>query len=169
MKRLFLSVVIFLLVIKFNYAQVEMQRAQAMFIYNFTKFFDWPQTEKTGDFVIGVLGSRELSVELERATKGKKNVTQNIVVKYFKNISEVTKCHVIFVDALKSDNITNIHNQTGVHCLILSDSQSGIAKGAVIQFVSEGDRLKYDFSKTNALKHGLKFHSKVEEMARKNY
>lgn len=169
MKRLFLSVVIFLLVIKFNYAQVEMQRAQAMFIYNFTKFFDWPQTEKSGDFIIGVLGARELSTELEKTTNGKKNVTQNIVVKYFKNISEVSKCHVIFVDALKSDNITNIHKQTGVHCLILTDSQSGISKGAIIQFISEGDRLKYDFSKENALKHGLKFHSRVEEMARKSY
>ena len=50
--------------IKVNYAQVEMSRAQANFIYNFTKFFDWPQTEKSGDFVIGVLGSKSLFTNL---------------------------------------------------------------------------------------------------------
>ena len=169
MKRFILSALFVLFIVKLNYAQVEMSKAQAMFIYNFTKFFDWPQTEKTGDFVIGVLGSKSLSTELENVTRGKKNVTQNIVIKYFKNIDEVTKCQVIFVDALKSNDITNIHTKTGVHCLIISDSYSGIKKGAVIQFVVDGEKLGYDFSKSNALKHGLKFHSKIEEMARKNY
>jgi hypothetical protein len=169
MKRLILSVLFVISIVKFNYAQVELDRAQAMFMYNFTKFFDWPQAEKTGDFVMGVLGDRNLANELEKATAGKKNVTQNIVVKYFRNIDEVTKCHVIFVDAIKSNDLANIHSKTGVHVLIISDSNSGVSKGAAIQFLMEGDRLKYDFSKDNALKHGLKFHSKVSEMARNNY
>jgi hypothetical protein len=155
--------------INVNYAQVEMSKAQANFIYNFTKFFDWPQTEKTGDFVIGVLGSKSLFTNLQKVTTGKKNVTQNIVVKYFKNDNEISKCHVIFVAALKSKSITNIQNKTGVNCLIISDSYAAIAKGAVIQFIIEGDRLKYGFSRDNALKHGLKFHSKVSEMSSKKY
>lgn len=72
MKRFILSVLFVISIVKFNYAQVELARAQAMFMYNFTKFFDWPQTEKTGDFVMGVLGDRDLASELERATSGKK-------------------------------------------------------------------------------------------------
>jgi hypothetical protein len=146
-----------------------MSKAQANFIYNFTKFFDWPQTEKTGDFVIGVLGSKNLFGDLQVVTAGKKNITQNIVVKYFKNDNEVSKCHVIFIDALKSNSITKIHDKTGVHCLIISDSQSAIAKGAIIEFILDGQRLKYRFSQENALNHGLKFHSKVSEMASKKY
>ncbi|MFP4023784.1 MAG: YfiR family protein [Thiohalospira sp.] len=169
MKRLLLSVFFILFIAKINYAQVELAKAQAMFSYNFTKFFDWPQSEKQGDFVMGVLGNRNLSIELERATAGKKNVTQPIVVKYFKNINEVEKCHVIFVDALKSNDISKVHSKTGVHCLIITNSSSGIDKGAAIQFITEGDRLKYDFKSENALKHGLKFHSKVKEMARNNF
>ena len=169
MKRLIFTTLLVLAIIKINYAQDGMSKAQANFIYNFTKFFDWPQTEKSGDFIIGVLGSKALSVDLQKVTAGKKNVTQNIVVKYFKNDSEITKCHVIFVAAVKSKSITNIHNKTGVHCLIISDSNTSIAKGGAIEFILEGDRLKYGFSKQNALKHGLKFHSKVSEMASKKY
>ncbi|MFO7843976.1 MAG: YfiR family protein [Bacteroidales bacterium] len=169
MKRLLLSVFIILFITKFNYAQVQVSKAQAMFSYNFTKFFDWPQSEKQGDFVMGVLGNRSLASELEKVTAGKKNVTQPIVVKYFRNINDVEKCHVIFVDALKSEDISEIHSKTGTHCLIITDSNTGINKGAAIQFVTEGDRLKYDFKSENALKHGLKFHSKVKEMARNNY
>jgi len=169
MKRIILTALLVISIVKINFAQVEMSQAQASFIYNFTKFFDWPQSEKTGDFTIGVLGAKGLSVQLEKVTKGKKNVTQNIVVKYFRNKDEISKCQVIFVDAYKSNNIIDIHKKTGVHCLIISDSNTGIDKGAAIQFISEGGRLKYAFSKDNALKHGLKFHSKVSDMASKNY
>jgi len=155
--------------VNFSYSQDNISKAQANFIYNFTKFFDWPQTEKTGDFVIGVLGSRDLATELEKVTNGKKNVTQNILVKHFNNYDNVTKCHVIFISAVKKGNISVIHKKAGVHCLIISDAYSSIAKGAIIQFILESDRLKYEFSKGNALKHGLKFHSKVSEMASKNH
>jgi hypothetical protein len=169
MKRLFFTIFLFSILANISYGQTGISKAQANFIYNFTKFFDWPQTEKTGDFVIGVFGSRDLASDLETVTKGKKNVTQNIIVKSFNNIDQVSKCHVIFVSSLKSSKIANIHSKTGVHCLIISDSNTGIEKGAIIQFVLESDRLKYEFSKGNALKHGLKFHSKVSEMASRNH
>jgi hypothetical protein len=169
MKRFILTTLLFTLIIKVNYAQVEMSQAQANFIYNFTKFFDWPQTEKSGDFIIGVIGSKNLAGALEKVTKGKTNVTQNIVVKYFKNKDEISKCHVIYVDDSKSSTIFNIHEKTGVHCLIISNYYKAIEKGAVIQFIFEDNRLRYAFSRDNALKHGLKFHSKVSEMASKNY
>jgi hypothetical protein len=169
MKRILVTSLLLLFIAKVNYAQVAMDKAQANFIYNFTKFFDWPQAEKTGDFIIGVVGSRAVAGELEKVTAGKKNVTQNIVIKFFKKGDEVTKCHVVFVDGLKSSSISNIHEKTGVHCLIISDSFTAIEKGAIIQFITEGDRLIYAFSKQNALNHGLKFHSKISEMASKNY
>lgn len=169
MKRLILTTLFVLAIIKINYAQDAMTKAQANFIYNFTKFFDWPQTEKSGDFIIGVLGSKSLFTDLQNVTAGRKNVTQNIVIKYFKNDNEISKCHVIYVDALKSNSLINIHNKTGVHCLIISNSNSAIAKGAAIEFILDNERLKYGFSQENALKHGLKFHSKVSEMASKKY
>jgi len=169
MKRLFFTIFLFSILANISYGQTGISKAQANFIYNFTKFFDWPQTEKTGDFVIGVFGSRDLASDLEKVTNGKKNVTQNIIVKSFNNIDQVSKCHVIFVSTFKAGKIANIHTKTGVHCLIISDSNTAIEKGAIIQFVLESDRLKYEFSKGNALKHGLKFHSKVSEMASRNH
>ncbi len=169
MKRTILLIFLLAFIGKLSYGQSSMSKAQANFIYNFTKFFDWPQSEKTGDFVIGVFGSRDLANELENVTSGKKNVTQNIVVKYFSTFNQVTKCHVIFVDNVNTSKIASIHTKSGIHSLIIGDGSSAIQNGAVIQFIVESDRLKYAFSKTNALKHGLKFHSKVSEMASQNY
>lgn len=169
MKRIFFTLFLLSILANIGYGQTGISMAQANFIYNFTKFFDWPQSEKTGDFIIGVFGPKELASDLEKVTAGKKNVTQNIVIKHFSSFNDIIKCQVIFVDSYKSNKISEITSQAGIHCLIISDSQSAIEKGAIIQFVLEGNRLKYEFSKTNALKHGLKFHSKVAEMAYKTY
>ncbi|MFC2151254.1 YfiR family protein [Bacteroidota bacterium] len=169
MKRIIFTFLLIATFISNSNGQSEIIRAKANFIYNFTKFFDWPQTEKSGDFIIGVFGSKELATELEKLTNGKKNVTQNIVVEYFSTYNQISKCHVIFIDGYNASRISNIHEKTGVHCLIISDSYTAIQSGAIIQFVRESERLKYEFSKENALKHGLKFHSKVSEMASKNY
>lgn len=169
MKHFIFTTLLLTLMIKVSFGQIDERQAQATFVYNFTKFFDWPISEKTGDFVIGVLGSREMYDNLQKVTAGKKNVTQNIVVKRFNSADEITKCHVIYIDSGSSKDIENIHNKTGVNCLIISDSFKSIEKGAIIQFVLDGDRLKYDFSSENALKHGLKFHSRISEMARRSY
>lgn len=169
MKRTILLFFLVALIGKFSYGQSSISKAQANFIYNFTKFFDWPQSEKTGDFVIGVYGSRDLANELEKVTKGKKNVTQDIVVKNFSTMNQITKCHVLFVDNTFTSKISGIHSKSGVHTLIIGDGGAAIKNGAIIQFMVESNRLKYAFSKDNALKHGLKFHSKVSEMASKNY
>ena len=169
MKRFFILFFTLLTINLTGFAQSSLNEAEAGLIYNFTKFFDWPQTEKSGDFIIGVFGSKDLYKEIVMVTKDKKNVTQNIVVKSFSDFDNISKCHVIFVTSFKSAHLYEIYKKTGVHCLIISDSMTAIEKGAVIQFYIENERLKYNFSQKNALKHGLKFHSKVSEMANKTY
>ncbi|MBU8891327.1 MAG: YfiR family protein [Bacteroidales bacterium] len=169
MKRFFILFFTLLTINLTGFAQSSLYEAEAGMIYNFTKFFDWPQTEKSDDFIIGIFGSKDLYKEMVTVTKDKKNVTQNIVVKYFYNFNNISKCHVIFVTSSKSIHLREIYKKTGVHCLIISDSMTAIEKGAAIQFFLENKRLKYDFSQENALKHGLKFHSKVSEMANKTY
>ncbi|MDA3954421.1 MAG: YfiR family protein [Bacteroidales bacterium] len=167
MRRFFFTLFSIIFLTNVSYGQTGVSRAQANRIYNFTKFFDWPQTQKSGDFIIGVFGSKELFKELEKITKDKKNVTQNIVVKFFNSYNNIDKCHVIFVTSLKSQYIGTVYKQTGVHCLIISNDTKAIEKGATIQFFIQDQKLKYDFSQENALNHGLKFHSKVSEMATK--
>ena len=150
-------------------AQVELLQAKAKFIYNFTKFFEWPMEERTGDFIIGVLGSSNMYNELNKFATGKKVTYQNIVVKKFKNADEVTNCHILFVSSYKSKDISGIESKTGQYTLIISDFKGAINKGSAINFVLVGNKLKYDFSSANTLKYGLKFSSKIQEMANENF
>jgi len=151
------------------FAQQEVFDAKAKFVYNFTKFFEWPASERSGEFVIGIVGSSNMFQATNKFMKGKKVGSQNIVVKKFKGAGDVGKCHLIYVSKFKINDLPNINKTQGKNTLVISESDSGIAKGAVLNFVFTDGRLKYEFSANNATRHGLKFSPKVKDMASKNY
>ena len=94
-KRIILAMVFVAMGILNTYAQDA--KYKALFIYNFTKHIEWPANAKTGDFVIGVVGNNDVFNNISAIATGKKSGSQNIVVKKFKSVEEVTDCHILFV------------------------------------------------------------------------
>jgi hypothetical protein len=77
-----------------NFGQDE--KFKALFIYNFTKYIQWPDNFGS-DFTITVIGNSELVNELSFIAT-KKTVGQNsITVVTAKSASEVKKCQIVFI------------------------------------------------------------------------
>jgi len=169
MKRTILMTALILVAVTSLKAQDQVDEAKAKFIYNFTKFFDWPQSERTGDFIIGVVGSNNVYRELDGFTEGKKVILQNIEVKKFRNAEDVTECHVLYVSKYRSGDLPEIKKKMTNNTLLISDSRNGIEQGAALNFLLVGNRLKYEFAASNAMSQGLKFSSRIRDMAAKNY
>ena len=55
----------------------------ANIIYHFTKYIDWPENRKSGDFIIGVIGETPLFDELKKIIASKKALNQKIVIRHF--------------------------------------------------------------------------------------
>jgi len=169
MKRILLFLVIMVVGLSGLQAQSQIDEAKAKFIYNFTKFFDWPQLEQTDDFVIGVLGSNNVYHEVTSFTKDKKVILQNIEVKKFRKAEDVAECQILYVAGRRTNDIPEVKQQTGENTLVISDSNKGIEKGAALNFLLIGNRLKYEFAASNAMNQGLKFSSRIRDMAARNY
>lgn len=169
MKRVLLLAIIMVLGISVLKAQTQIDEAKAKFIYNFTKFFDWPDSKSSGDFVIGVLGSDDLYDELSSYTKGKKVILQDIKVKRYNKPGQVSSCHILYVGEDLTDALPSVKDQTGSNTLVISDEEGGIEKGAALNFVLMGNRLKYEFAPSHAMDQGLKFSSRIRDMAAKSY
>ena len=141
-------------------------KAQSMFIYNFTRLVEWPEAYKTGDFTIGVIGNSDVFGELEAYTAGKRVGMQNIVIKKFRDASEIDKCHIIFVSYNKSSILPDILKKTEANpTLIIGERKSIINEGAGIGFVLLEDKLKFDLNLPAATRNGLKVNTKLQEMA----
>ena len=169
MKKLLLAFTVLLISASSIQAQTGIPEAKAKFIYNFTKFFEWPQSSQSGDFVIGVLGSNDVYQALEDFTKGKKVILKDIKVNRFTSIENVSNCHILFVSRNHSKSLPDLDKRLGSNTLLISNSKKGIKRGAALNFLLKGNRLKYEFAASNATDKGLKFSSRIKDMAAKNY
>lgn len=56
-------------------------KLKAVFMYNFTKYIEWPKAYQTGYFVFGIVGDTPLYDELTKMAQTKKIGNQPILVK----------------------------------------------------------------------------------------
>src|SRR6185503_208611 len=65
------------------HAQRNPYAIHANIVYHFTKYINWPEDKKTGDFIIGIVGDSPLYEELKSFVANKMAGNQKIVVKKF--------------------------------------------------------------------------------------
>ena len=138
MRKLFL-VLIFLIPTLSSFSQTDISRAEALFIYNFSRLIEWPSNYKTGPFVIGVLGTSPILGQLKTFTTGKQVGSQPISVKGFNTVNEISTCHILFVPFSETKDMPNILPHTsGKSTLIICEKNGAIEEGAGINFVIVG-------------------------------
>jgi hypothetical protein len=156
-KKLTLISIFLLLALPVIKAQTTIDYAvHANIIYRCTKYIEWPDNMKTGDFVIGVVGNSPLYDELKNFTANKAVGNQKIVIKKFSSSSASFNCHILFIDEDESRNVKKIASQTeGTPTLIFSESEGLAHKGSCINFIVVDDHLKLEINKSNIIKRDL--------------
>ncbi len=166
MKRYILLTALLILSLSSAFSQDE--KYKALFIYNFTKHIEWPATAKTGDFIIGVINDNVLYDKINEITTGKKAGAQNIIIKKFGSIDEISKCHILFVSGSASGgkNFPVVLEKTnGQNTLIVTDRPGMASKGASINFIVQDSKLKFELNKATVANQGLKVSSYLENLA----
>lgn len=141
---------------------------KAVFTLNFIRYIGWPDTSLQGDFVIGVVRNSEVASWLKDQSDGKKFGFQNIVVKEFRNIEDLTDCQVIFVSSsinIRSGSNLLLDKAMQKNSLIISESEGATNHGAAINFVVRDGQLKFELHKGNASRVKLQLSSRLEGMA----
>lgn len=165
MKKI-LIVLIAILLAAPAYTQTTIPKAQSLFIYNFSRLIEWPANYRTGDFIIGILGTAEVASELEAYTKGKKVGAQNIQVIRYKTPAEIQQCHILFIPFVRTKQLPEVLSVLGSKStLIITEKNGALDEGAAINFVIQEDKMKFELRAENANKHGIKFSAKLQEMS----
>ena len=168
--RKYLSFFILFIVFRSAMGQTGIPKAQALFIYNFSRLIEWPADYKNGPFVIASVGSSSTLDEIKDYTNGKMVGSQPIAVKKFDSPSDITTCHILFVPYSKTRELPEILTHLkDKSTLIISEKNGAIDEGAAINFVIIGDKLKFEIKPENVTKYNIKLSSKLSEMAYKTY
>jgi hypothetical protein len=140
-------------VLLFSLFQTWAQNAYAVhanIIYRFTKYINWPDDKKTGDFVIGVVGDTPLYDELKIFTSNKTAAGQSFVIKKFSATASSYHCHILFVGDDESGSVKRIAaNTAGTPTLLVTESEGSSHKGSCINFIIVDDHLKLEINKSN--------------------
>lgn len=138
---------------------------KAAFIFNFTRFVDWPANSSSSlddPFVIGVLGDDRFSTYINEIVRGEKLGSKAITVKHFKNVKELAHCNILFISAVEAskikDELKGI-NRRGV--LTVSDAANFVKWGGIISFFKEENKLRLQINTDEAKASQLTISSKL--------
>jgi hypothetical protein len=139
---------------------------QSNIIYRFTKYINWPDKLKTGDFIVGVYGNEDAYNAFERVTINKSVGTQKIIVKELKSITEIHDCNILFITEDESNMVKKVCQMFPDRAILIVTEETGMAsKGACINLVMEEEHLKLEINKNNIEKRNLKIATELLGLA----
>ncbi len=142
-------------------------KVKAVFLYNFTRYFEWPEKMKSGNFIIHIVGTNNsLSGELNKMSASKQVGNQKLEIKNSAALDASIQPHIIFLLSESSEILKEISSKYKGKGTLIVTEKSGLAKmGSAINFVAIDSKLKFEYNKTNAVKAGLKTSDELKSLA----
>lgn len=137
----------------------------ANIIYRFTKYINWPENKKNGDFVIGIVGDSPLFEALTKFIINKTAGSQRIIIKKFSASNDVFNCHILFISEDESTSLRKIAASTAsTSTLIVTESEGLARKGSCINFVIVDEHLKLEINKINIERRSMGIASELLQL-----
>jgi len=131
-----------------SYGQNE--KFKALFMYNFTKYLEWPEAYRQGDFVITVVGNSAIADELKAIASRKKVGFQSIKVKTIGAASQLGMSHIVYVPSGKTGELAAVIEAAKKNStVVIADKQGAIEKGAGINYVVVNGKQMFEVSRQN--------------------
>lgn len=142
---------------------------KAAFLFNFTKFVEWPESsfhDAHSPIVIGIVGDDPFGAGLTSLVAGQKVQGRSIVITKYRRGDDLRRCHVLFVSASERQRAMEILaalQDSGV--LTVSDLDGFAAAGGVLQFVMQENRVRFVVNLEAATQGKLRISAKLLALA----
>ncbi len=151
-------------------AQVSKEyQIKAAFLYNFTKFVEWPPSHfaaTDSPIQIGLLGKNPFGDELEKIIKNRQVSGREFRIKTVTSLEEATSVDVLFVTAGEEKLFMNGRlslQKAGV--LTIGETKKFGDQGGLITFTVEAAKVRFEINLDTAEESGLKFSAQLLKLA----
>jgi hypothetical protein len=142
------------------------QQLKAAFLYNFTKFIEWPARsfpDESSPIIIGLLDRNPFGDELDQVVKGRLVNGRAIVVRIVHTAEDAHAAHLLFVPEGEEGRLAVV--PAGAALVIIGESRDATARGGVITFIHEGDKLRFEINIARAEQRGLRVSAQLQKLA----
>jgi YfiR/HmsC-like len=149
---------------------IEDTQVKAAYLYNFTKFVEWPpgiEGNPETPAVICVVGDEHMSEVLERAVAGKKVNGRPVNARRPYSPAEFKLCQILFIGFPEKRRIAEILNKLrGTSVLTVGQSDQFIAVGGMINLALKNGAIELEIAPDASSAAGLKISSRLLVVAR---
>ncbi len=155
----------------FASAQDLESKIKAIFIYNFTRHINWPETTTNGSFVIGIVGDNAVATELEKIVgNAKMGNNRPIVVKKItasNAIGVLQSYQVLYFSDKETSAIKPLAQKSSkLPVLFIGDGVGVARKSSSISFFKDtASKIKFELNKYSLEEHNLKASSDLLRLA----
>lgn len=142
-------------------------QVKAAFLYNFTKFVEWPRerfADATSPIVIGVLGRNPFGDVLGKIVQGRTVNGRALQVRLIARADELAAVHLLFVPAGEEDRLPAAAWQNAA-VVAVGESADFAAHGGTIIFTREADKVCFAINLASAGRAGLKISAQLLKLA----
>lgn len=149
---------------------VAEHEVKAAFLFNFTRFVEWPPRVFAGPsapVVLGVLAEGPIAEVLPEIVRGQVVQGRSVEVRRLQGVEETETCHVVFVEAGHEARIDAVLRAVrGRPILTVSDADDFARRGGMIGYVTVGKSVRFDVNQRAAVAADLRISSKLLALAR---
>jgi len=143
---------------------------KAYFIYQFTKFIQWPEGVTLDPLVIAVWGGGKITKPLQIIAKEKSDTKQRLVIKTLDSLENFNGVHILFIPKEKSAMLPKIINALGDEPVVIITEKKGMAvNGSAINFVISNEKIGFEVNLKTIKKLKLYISSRLLRLAVKVY
>jgi hypothetical protein len=144
---------------------------KAQYLTDFGRFVKkWGNRPMPGpdeSFDICVLGQDPFGESLDNAVRGENIGGAPLVVRRIAQPLDATNCRILFVGSSESSQLPAVVGAVGTApVLTVSDIPDFVRQGGIIEFVPEGNRVKFEINLAIAQRAGLSLSSDLLKVAR---
>jgi hypothetical protein len=149
--------------------KVSEYQVKAIYLYNFGRFVQWPPnaTAAKGDsFSICVLGQDPFGPSLDSTLAGETLDGKPLAVKRISTPRDAGECRILFISSTEENHLKEILAALDeLSILTVSDMPAFSRRGGMIQFVLEGDKVRFEINLTKAETAKLTLSSELLKVA----
>ncbi len=141
--------------------QVEEYKMKAVAIEKISKFIEWPNESETLDttkeFIISVIGENPFGNLLEEIYKEYNIKNLKAKIEYVSDISENSKCHLLFISESENKRLEEIISYTKNRAILTMSETDGFAsRGVLINLFISGNKIRFEINETGMDAAGFK-------------
>ena len=144
-------------------------KVKAAYLANFGRFTEWPGTDsvnKSESFNICVLGQDPFGADLDSAVAGETIGGAHMLAKRISRPQDAADCRILFISSSEANQWKEILGALRtLRVLTVSDMPQFNRRGGIIQFLLDGNRVRFDINLAATERAGLNLSSELLKLA----